>query len=78
MELYAAFSMMSAGRQSGMGGMSPIPLSEILAYMDSMGIRGLDTKECWIMMVRALDAVYLKYVADKRTQSAPKVKNANR
>jgi hypothetical protein len=55
-----AFYDLSRGRQITMGGAGPIPLSEILAYMQMFEITDLDERASFLRTMGRLDAVYLE------------------
>jgi hypothetical protein len=64
-EYYRAFSVLSDSRQIGQGGIGPIPLSEMLAYMTIHEIGDLEERERFTTMVKALDRVYMEHVNTK-------------
>lgn len=45
-----------------MGGVGPIPLSEIKAYLDIHEITNIDERMYWVRMIRVLDHVYMEHV----------------
>lgn len=73
-EQYRAFQMLSASRPVGMGGVGAIPLSEIAVYLDLFEVHDFDERDAYITMIQALDSVYLKHMAQKASESAPKTK----
>jgi len=54
-----------------MGGVAPIPLSEILAYMQIFRIQDMDERTRFIKMIRALDSKFMAFLADKREKETP-------
>lgn len=64
---WRAFEVLSAGRTTGgMGGVNPIPLSEILTYA---ALRGLE-EETTVTLVQAMDATWLSLVHDRMRAAA--------
>jgi len=63
---YAGFMLVSDSRASGMGGISSIPLSEIVALLGLYGITDMDERETWVRMIRVLDAAYVTHYAAKQ------------
>lgn len=61
-DCYAAFQMLSNSRPVGMGGVGPIPISEMLAYFETFEIHDPEERETYITMIQALDSVYLAHV----------------
>lgn len=69
----AAFSACSQSRQSGgMGGVSPILISEILAYLTLAGIDSRAERHKYLRTIQQLDNVYLADVAEKLKQKNKK------
>ena len=50
------------------GGVGPIPLSEMKAYMELFRINDLDERDRFVRMIKALDRVYIKHTNDKLKQ----------
>ncbi len=71
-QYYSAFNVLSDSRQIGQGGIGPIPLSEMKAYMEMFEVSNLDERERFAKMVRALDRVYIKHVNTKLKQDREK------
>lgn len=71
-QYYSAFNVLSDSRQIGQGGIGPIPLSEMKAYMEMFEVSNLDERERFAKMVRALDRVYIKHVNMKLKQDREK------
>ncbi len=55
-----AFYMLTPARQiGGMGGLGPIPLSDILEFLNWEGILGKDEQKRWVRMIRAMDNCFM-------------------
>ena len=63
---WTAYWDLDSSRQLGGTGAGPIPMSEIEAYLRLKNITDLDERGCYITMIRALDSVYLKHMAEQR------------
>lgn len=64
---WRAFEVLSAARTAGgMGGVNPIPVSEILAYAAIRGLKAEDT----VTLVQAMDGVWLGMVHERLRASA--------
>ncbi len=75
-EYYRAFNALSSSRQVGMGGVGPIPMSEMAAYFEVFEVRDLEERDTYITMIQALDSVYLKHV--NKPSDQPKGKSGRR
>ena len=77
-EYWEAFQMLSSSRTAHQGGIGPIPLSEIAAYLDTLYIRDVDDRLTYIKMIQSLDSVYVKFINEKakRESSAKRSKHA--
>lgn len=64
-EYWEAFQILGNSRIPHQGAIGPIPLSEIVAYMDAIYLRDVDERLRMIMMIQSLDKVYTKHVNDK-------------
>lgn len=80
-EYWEAFQVLIQSRAVHQGGIGPIPLSEIVAYIDCVYIRDVDDRLTFIKMIQSLDNVYVKHINTKAQQRAkadrakrPKVK----
>lgn len=77
-EYWEAYQILSGSRIVHQGGIGPIPLSEMVAYMDATYLLDVDERLKFIMMIQALDNIYVKHVNEKAKQksksSAPKAK----
>ena len=60
-----AYSLLSAGRQSGMG-ISPLALSDIVLYWRHVG--RIEPMPEFLAVIRAMDAEYLKMAAEQQKQ----------
>lgn len=66
--LDAFFSLSHSRQSAGMGGPSPILVSEILAYLALEGIDSRDERLKYLRIVQLLDSVFLNDAADKIKQ----------
>lgn len=66
-----AFFALSAARGSGMGGPNPIPVSELLAYLNLMGIASYTARSKYLRLVQQMDSTYLGHCAEKAAQTKP-------
>ena len=71
-EYHRAFHTLSASRPVGLGGVGPIPLTELAAYLNLFGVHDYDEREAFIKMIQALDSVYLKHMHEKAEAKKPK------
>lgn len=60
-EYFQAFMLLKDSRPPVMGGIAPIPLSEIIQCLLHRGVDTIEERERWIRMIRALDAVYVEH-----------------
>jgi hypothetical protein len=63
---YEAFHILSSSRPVGMGGASPIPISEIESYMRIFEITEMHEKKFFIYRIRLIDHLYLEWQAASR------------
>jgi hypothetical protein len=56
------FALLSSSRQATMGGVGPIPLGEIITWLNWSGVQGMDRQAKYIRLLRAMDNAYLKEV----------------
>lgn len=66
-----AFYALNASRANGMGGAEPIPISEVLAYLQLVGIASISARAKYLRLIQKLDATYLKHHAEKSAQHTP-------
>jgi len=64
-EYWEAFQVLGNSRIPHQGGVGPIPLTEIVAYMDASYLRDVDERLRLIKMIQSLDKVYCRHVNDK-------------
>lgn len=64
-EYWEAFQTLGNSRIPHQGGIGPIPLTEIVAYMDAIYLYDVDERLRMIKMIQSLDRVYMKHVNDK-------------
>jgi hypothetical protein len=69
-EYYRAFHTLSSSRPMGMGGVGPIPISEVLAYFEVFEVRDPDERETYVTMIQALDSVYLQKQSERSGSGA--------
>ncbi len=69
-DYWNGFQILSGSRASHQGGIGPIPLSEIVAYMEATYLRDVDERLLFIRMIQSLDTVYVKHVNDKVARNA--------
>lgn len=68
------YHFLSEGRQSGHMMMQPLPISEILAYSEMVGIRSHSLRLTFLKVVRAMDSAYRNWSLSKMKQSETKPK----
>lgn len=57
----------------------PIPISEIHAYCELFGVRGLESRETLLKMIRAMDRAFLDVIRKRREEESKKTdKNPKR
>lgn len=56
-EYWDAFNVLHAGRSAN----APIPLTEIAAYLDIVGVGSADDRLTWMRFLRAMDEAYLNW-----------------
>ena len=64
-EYWEAFHILGGSRIIHQAGIGPIPLTEIVAYMDTIYLRDVDERLRMVRMIQSLDNVYTKHVNDK-------------
>ena len=64
-DYWNAFQTLGNSRIPHQGGIGPIPLTEIVAYMDAIYLRDVDERLRMIKMIQSLDRVYMKHVNEK-------------
>jgi hypothetical protein len=67
-EYWQAFQILSGSRIVHQGGVGPIPLSEMVAYMNAMYITDADERLTFITMIQSLDKVYTQHINHKAKQ----------
>ena len=73
-EYWEAFQVLSGSRMIHQGGVGPIPLSELVAYMDATYLIDVDDRLRFIKMMQALDNVYVSHVNREAKQTADKAR----
>lgn len=76
-EYWEAFQTLIQSRAVHQGGIGPIPLSEIVAYINCVYIRDVDDRLTFIKMIQSLDNVYVKHI-NKKAQQRAKAERAKR
>ena len=69
-EYWEAYKVLGGSRIVHQGGIGPIPLSEIAAYMDVVGVRDVDERLKFIRMIQALDGVYVTHINAQAKQKS--------
>ena len=69
--VWGAYNLLNSSRLITEAGPSPIPLTEIKAYLDIAKIDDVDSRLYLVRMVRTLDNMYLENYAEKTKQSLP-------
>lgn len=64
-EYWEAFQTLGNSRIPHQGAVGPIPLTEIVAYMDAIYLRDVDERLRMIKMIQSLDSVYVKHVNER-------------
>ena len=78
-DYWEAFQVLSGSRIVHQGGIGPIPLTEIVAYMDAVYLRNVDERLKLIKMIQSLDSVYTTHVnAKSKKHMADAKANAGR
>lgn len=74
---YSSFAALSSSRSVTPAGAGPIPLSEIKAFLDLEGERNIEERRRFVMMIRAMDGVFLDHVRKQRQKEADAQKLAS-
>lgn len=61
-----AFDVLHSSRTQGFSGQNSIQVSEILAYLELVGIDSQQERVKYLRLIQKLDDVYFAYVAEKR------------
>jgi hypothetical protein len=69
-DYWEAFQLCSSSRAITQGGIGPIPLSEIVAYLNASYIRDVEERLRTIKMIQCLDRVYVSHVNEKVKRDA--------
>lgn len=64
-DYWEAFQILGNSRIPQQGGVGPIPLTEISAYMDVVYLRDVDERLRTVRMIQSLDKVYCRHVNNK-------------
>ncbi len=77
-EYWAGFQVLGGSRIVHQGGIGPIPLTEIVAYIDVIYLSDVDERLKFIRMIQSLDSVYVKHVNTKASKRLADKKAAAR
>lgn len=80
-EYWDAFQVLSGSRIVHQGGIGPIPLTEMVAYMDATYLGDVDERLKFIRMIQSLDSIYVKHINEKakrESKSKAAQRQANR
>jgi hypothetical protein len=69
-EYWEAFQVISGSRATHQGGVGPIPLTELVAYMDATYLRDVEERLKFIRMIQSLDMVYVSHVNEESKRNA--------
>ena len=64
------FQCLSGSRAVTQAGIGPIPISEIVAYMEAIYLRDVDERLKFIKMIQALDTIYVNHINEKAKQKS--------
>lgn len=76
-EYWDAFQILSSSRIVHQGGIGPIPLSEMVAYMDATYLVDVDERLKFIRMMQSLDRVYVTHINSKAKQQSEQRRKAS-
>lgn len=60
-----AYYCLSAARTAGFGGADPIQVSEIVAYLNLVGVSGAEERARYLRTIQQLDHTYLTYARER-------------
>jgi len=69
-EYWNAYQILGGSRMVHQGGIGPIPLSEIVAYMETIYVHDVDERLKFIRMIQSLDNVYVAHINDRAKKRA--------
>lgn len=75
-EYWDAYQTLSGSRIVHQGGIGPIPLSEMMAYMDATYLTDVDERLKFIKMMQSLDRVYVSHINAKAKSESEKKRKA--
>lgn len=75
---HEAFCVLSKARQSGAHGSQAIPVSEIKAYLELVGIASLTAKSKYLSLVQDLDQMCLEHWVEKQQAARDDRRNQSR
>jgi hypothetical protein len=76
LDYWNGFQVLSGSRSIHQGGVGPIPLTEIVAWMEAIYLRDVDERLKTIRMIQSLDSVYVMHVNDKAKRKADSQKKS--
>ena len=76
-EYWDAFQILGSSRIVHQGGIGPIPLSEMVAYMDAVYLVDVDERLKFIRMMQSLDRVYVTHINSKAKQQSEQRRKAS-
>ena len=76
LDYWNGFQVLSGSRATHQGGVGPIPLTEIVAYMEAVYLLDVDERLKTIRMIQSLDSVYVQHVNTKAKRQAESQKKA--
>jgi hypothetical protein len=68
---YDAYYTLAAARSAGLSGPEAIPVSEILAYVNLLGISSQEERMKYMRLIQQLDLAYLAHMREKAEQNRP-------
>lgn len=75
-EYWEGYQVLTSSRMVHQGGIGPIPLSEMVAYMDAIDLTDVDDRLRFIRMMQALDKVYVKHINERAKRESEKRRQA--
>ena len=69
-QYWEAFQILSGSRAVYQGSVGPIPVSEIVAYLEVAYITNVDERLRYITMIQGLDHVYVSFVNERAKQQS--------
>jgi hypothetical protein len=76
--MFEAFTILNSSRGAGMGGISPIPIQALIAYLDEFGITGQDERIRFILVMREVDSKFVGLINQKQKAEAERQRVAQK